>query len=111
MVWLVSQYKETSDGDISTFQWAVNLSSKKSLLKNEIIELRGAQRAYAIHPSLMDDVAQVVNELQIFLERTSNLIPERCSYFKVDPKDTFLTILRESSDIGQIHAAWMGLSR
>ena len=29
----------------------------------------------------------------------------------MDPKDTFLTILKESSDIGQIHAAWMGLAR
>ena len=56
-------------------------------------------------------MTRVVSELQIFLERASALVPERLSYFKVDPRDTFLEILRESSDLGQIHAAWMGLSR
>lgn len=105
------QYKESSDEDISTYQRAINLSAKKSLLSNEIVELKGPQRSYALHPSLLEDVTQVVGELQIFLERTSALIPERTSYFKVDPRDTFLSILRESSDIGQVHAAWMGLSR
>ena len=29
----------------------------------------------------------------------------------MDPRDTFLSILKESSDLGQIHAAWMGLTR
>jgi len=54
---------------------------------------------------------RVVAEIQVFLECTSALIPERTSYFKVDPRDTFLGILKESSDVGQIHAAWMGLTR
>ena len=111
MAQLILQYKESSDEDISTYQRAVNLSAKKSLLANEIVELQGSQRSYALQPSLLGDVTQVVGELQIFLERTSALIPERSSYFKVDPRDTFLSILRQSSDIGQLHAAWMGLSR
>ena len=111
MARLILQYKESSDEDISTYQRVVNLSAKKSLLANEIVELQGSQRSYALQPSLLEDVTQVVGELQIFLERTSALIPERSSYFKVDPRDTFLSILRQSSDIGQLHAAWMGLSR
>jgi len=111
MARLISQYKASSDDDISTYQRAANLSSKKSLFDSEIIGLEGPQRAYTILPSLMRDVEQVVNELQVFLERTSALIPERSSFFKVDPRDTFLPILRESSDIGQIHAAWMGLTK
>ena len=107
----MSQYKESSDDDISTYQRATNLSSKNSLLQSEIVERRGEQRSYALHPSLLEEVSQVVGELQIFLERTSALIPERNSFFKVDPKDTFLSILRESSDVGQLNAAWMGLAR
>ena len=108
---LIAQYKAYSDDDISTQQRATNLSSKKSLLQSEIVERKGFQKCYSLHPSLLKDVEQIVNELQIFLERSSTLIPERSSYFKVDPRDTFLNILRESSDMGQIHAAWIGLSR
>ena len=111
MARLINQYKASSDDDISTHQRASNLSAKKSLLQNEIMEIGGRQKSYSLLPSLLIDVVQVVNKLQVFLERTSALIPERNSYFKVDPRDTFLTILRESSDEGQIHAAWMGLSR
>ena len=111
MARLMSQYKESSDEDISTFQRATNLSSKKSLLKSDIVELRGVQKSYALHSSLLENVTQVVSKLQVFLERTSALIPERSSYFKVDPRDTFLSILRESSDVGQLHAAWMGLTQ
>ena len=108
---LISQYKAYSDDNISTQQRAMNLSSKKSLLQSKIIERKGFHNCYSLHLSLLKDVKQVVNKLQIFLERSSSLIPERSSYFKVDPRDTFLNILRESSDMGQIHTAWMGLSR
>ena len=112
MARLMRQYKEDSnDNDTSTWQRASTLSSKKSLLTSEIVEKRGAQLTYALHPELFYEVSRVVSELQIFLERTSAMIPERTSYFKVDPRDTFLGILKESLDHGQIHAAWMGLSR
>ena len=112
MARLIQQYKEDSnDDDTSTWQRAVTLSSKKSLLANDIVEKRGDQQSYLLQPALFEDVNRVVSELQIFLERASALVPERLSYFKVDPRDTFLEILRESSDLGQIHAAWMGLSR
>jgi len=121
MARLVSQYKASSDNDISTHQRAANFSTKKTLFDSEIIELRGSWKSYSLCLLLLQDitqvvgklqdVTQVVGELQFFLERTSALIPEQSSYFKVDPKDTFLAILRESSNVGQIHAAWMGLSR
>jgi len=111
MARLLLQYKESSNNDISMYQRAINLSSKNSLLQSEIVEHRGVQRSYALQPSLLEEVSQVVSELQIFLERTSTLIPEQSSFFKVDPKDTFLNILRESSDVGQLKAAWMGLAK
>ncbi|KIJ90555.1 hypothetical protein K443DRAFT_44859, partial [Laccaria amethystina LaAM-08-1] len=104
---LISQYKASSDDDISTYQRAINLSAKNYLLQDEVVKLRGSQRRYALQAKLLEEVEQIVNELQVFLERTSALIPERRSYFKVDPKDTFLAILRESSDARQIHAAWL----
>ena len=112
MVKLVQQYKEDSnDDDTSTWLRATTLSSKKTLLVSDIVERRGLQQTYALYPTLLEEVTRVVSELQIFLERTSALIPERMSHFKVDLRDTFISILRESSDLGQIHAAWMGLTR
>ena len=108
----MQQYKEdSSDDNTSTWQRARTLSSKKSLLRSDIVEKGGVQLRYSLHPDLLEEATHVVNELQIFLECTSTMIPERTSYFKVDPRNTFLSILMESSDLGQIHAAWMGLSR
>ena len=112
MVRLVQQYKEDSnDDDTLTWLRATTLSSKKTLLASDIVEKRGRQSTYALYPALLEEVTWVVGKLKIFLERTSALIPERTLYFKVDPRDTFLSILQESSDPDQIHAAWMGLSR
>ena len=112
MARLIQQYKEDSnDEDTSTWQRVVTLSTKKSLLASDIIKKRGIQSSYTLHPTLLEEVTRVVAEVQVFLERTSALIPERTSHFIVDPRDTFLSILKESSDLGQIHAAWMGLTR
>ena len=58
MARLMSQYKESSNEDISTFQRATNLSSKKSLLKSDIVELRGVQKSYALHSSLLENVTK-----------------------------------------------------
>ena len=112
MVRLMRQYKEDSNDDnTSTCQRANTLSSKTTLLMSDIIERRGIQVTYSLHTALFEEVTRILSELQIFLERTSAMIPERTSYFKVDPRDTFLSILKESSNLGQIHAAWRGLSR
>ena len=112
MAKLVRQYKEDSnDEDTSTWLQATTLSSKKTLLVSDIVERRGLQQTYALYPTLLEEVTHVVSKLQILLEHTSALIPERTSHFEVDPRDTFISILRESSDLGQIHTAWMGLTR
>jgi len=112
MAHLLRQYKEDSkDDDTSTCMRAATLSAKKIILDSDIVEKRGTQLTYSLHSALLEEVTRIVGELQIFLERSSALVLERTSYFKVDPRDTFLGILRESSDTGQIRAAWMGLSR
>ena len=112
MARIIRQYKEdSSDDNTSTWQRTTTFSAKKSLLNSDIIELTSPEKSYTLRPALLDDVTQIVNELQIFLERASTLIPERTSFFKVDPRDTFLSILRKSSDVSQLRAAWMGLIR
>ena len=109
---IIRQYKEdSSDDEISTQQRVATLSAKNSLLRSDIVEVRGSETSYALRPALLEDTVQIINELQVFLERTSALVPERTSFFKVDPKDTFTSILRESSDVSQLRAAWMGLVR
>jgi len=110
MAHIIRQYKEdSSDEDTSTCQPSITLTTKTYLLRSDIVELGSSEKSYSLRSSLLEDVTQVVNELQIFLERTSALIPEQTSFFKVDPQDTFISILRESSDICQLRAAWMGL--
>jgi len=77
MAHLMLQYRESGDDDISTCQQATNFSSKRTLFNNEIVELNRPQRSYALLPSLLKEVSQVVGSLQVFLERTSTLIPEQ----------------------------------
>jgi len=85
-----------------TWKHATILITKNYLLSSDIVELMSLEQSYALRPALLDDITQVVNELQVFLERTSALIPEQISFFKVDPKDTFMSILRESLDSCQV---------
>jgi len=112
MAQIIQQYKEDSnDDDMSTWQRATTLSAKRTLFGSDIVEQAGLEKSYTLHPVLLDDITQVVNEIQVFLKRVSALIPERNSFFKVDPRDTFMGILRGSSDECQLQAAWMGLNR
>ena len=66
MAHLISQYKASSDDNISTYQRAVHISAKKTLFDNEVVELQGLQKSYMILLSLWRDITQVVNELQVF---------------------------------------------
>lgn len=45
------------------------------------------------------------------MERTSGLIPERQTFFKVDPRGTFIKVLNGATDLPQLHAAWFGLNK
>jgi len=48
-------------------------------------------------------------ELQIFIQQASGLIVEQRSHFIVDPGDTMMSILRGTSSLAQLNAAWSAL--
>ena len=105
MAKLMEQYRQERDDDPSTQQRATNLHAKKTLAARDIIYLDNTDANVALVNELLADVTQVIAELQTFLERTSGLIPERRTFFKVDPRDTFMNILSGAIDLPQLHAA------
>ena len=115
MARLKAEYFEEQEQSNSVHTRATALASKKTLLSSDIVD-RGSNRprdtpCFHLIPTLYLDLHKTSNELQFFLQRTAGLIPERQTYFVVDPQDTFLTILNGAYDISQLHAAWMGISK
>jgi len=108
---LLQEYQQERDEETSTQQRATSLFAKKTLLARVLIYLDNSDAKIVLVNSLLMEITQVVGELQIFLERTSGLIPERRSYFKVDPRGTFLSVLSGAMDLPQLHAAWYGLNK
>jgi len=111
MARLMREYQQERDDDLSTQQRATNFHVKKTLAARDIIYLDSADANISLVDDLMTKVTQVIGELQTFLERTSGLIPERQTYFKVDPRSTFMNILSGATNLPQLHAAWSGLNK
>ena len=115
MAQLKTEYEDERDETASTHMRAITLSSKTTLSDSDIVD-RGLNRPkdiarFHLIPKLYLDLHKTSGELQFYLERMTGLIPECESYFIVDPKDTFLTILNGAYDIAQLHAAWMGITK
>lgn len=108
---LLQEYQQERDEETSTQQRAMSLFTKKTLVARDLIYLDNSDANIALVNGLLTEIAQVVGELKTFLERTSGLIPERRSYFKVDPRGTFLSVLSGAVDLPQLHAAWYGLNK
>ncbi|SJL06869.1 uncharacterized protein ARMOST_10211 [Armillaria ostoyae] len=70
------------------------------------------QPRYALRPSMLRAVQATIDELQAALAIAATMTPSpACStWFQIDPKDMFMSILRGSNKIQLINAAWKGLS-
>ena len=85
----------------------INLFLEMSELEPETIVDRGPDRdrglpRYHLDTLTLDRIAVVVTEQQIFLERAAGLITERTSYFKIDPGDTLLPMLKGTLSLAQL---------
>ena len=83
-------------------------------LSSDMVTDRGVDRdkglpRYLLEASNLQLTGIVVTELQIFIQQTSGLITERKSHFIVDPGDTMMSILRGTSSLAQLNAAWSAL--
>jgi len=85
MARLLQEYQQERDDELSTQQHAMNLHVKKMLAARDIIYLDSLDVNITLVNELWVETMQVLGELQTFLEQTVGLIPERQSFFKLDP--------------------------
>ena len=50
-----------------------------------------------------------MTKLQLLLQQAARLIEEQQTHFIIDPGDTLLPILAETSSLGQMNAAWQAI--
>ena len=117
MAKLMREYSGDAD-DLETAgiptQTNVGLVLDISELSDKMVVDRGPDRdrglpRYHLDTLNLDRITTVVTEQQIFLERAASLIVERKNYFKIDPGDTLLPILRGTSSVPQLRVAWLAL--
>jgi len=115
MACLKAEFLEEQEQSNSIHTHATALASKKTLLSSDVVD-QGSDRprdtpCFHLTADLNLDLHRMSNELQFFLQWIAGLIPGCLSYFVVDPRDTFLTILNGAYDISQLHAAWVAISK
>ncbi|KAJ6457188.1 hypothetical protein C8R47DRAFT_934683, partial [Mycena vitilis] len=94
----------------STFA-SLNLLLRKQKLGKEDIYDRGiawsdAPPRFYLAPVLLAKVERIATELQVFLEKSSDLVENRTGHFVIDPEDSCSQLLRGSNDLFQLEAAW-----
>ncbi|KAJ6463041.1 hypothetical protein C8R47DRAFT_992846 [Mycena vitilis] len=94
----------------STFAALSLLVPKKRLAREDIydrgVAWRDAPARFHLAPTFLSRIDRVVGEMQTFLERAAGLVDNRSSHFVIDPEDSCLPLLRGSSDLFQLEAAW-----
>ena len=115
MAKLIREFTSVDD-DSQRIPTATNVTFFLSLteLSPEMVVDRGVNRdkglpRYLLETSNLQLTEIVVTELQIFIQQASGLIAERKSFFIVDPGDTMMSILRGTSSLAQLNAAWSAL--
>ncbi|KDR67156.1 hypothetical protein GALMADRAFT_80147 [Galerina marginata CBS 339.88] len=105
---------ETENGS-STASRAALLAKKPSLSREEIIDLRTSSEEssirFGVEKSLYTTITTVIDELQSTIQRMVRLIPERATYFVVDPDRVVKQVLAGAESVGQLHAAWIAITR
>ncbi|KAJ6477131.1 hypothetical protein C8R47DRAFT_1220059 [Mycena vitilis] len=112
---LIQEYAKEGDENLedpgeSTEQGARLLALQMSLEAWDV-EDRGEEREvgtprYALEAKMMVRVDKIACELQLFLEKASALVVGRTRFFRVDPEDAILPILRGCGSMAQLVAAW-----
>ncbi|PBK65439.1 hypothetical protein ARMSODRAFT_978247 [Armillaria solidipes] len=65
--------------------------------------------SFTLQPQLLEAIQNTVNELQAALTVASTLIPLRSTWYRVDPNDTFMDLLKGTNNVKLLNAAWRGL--
>ncbi|KAJ7982893.1 hypothetical protein DFH06DRAFT_1266550 [Mycena polygramma] len=112
---LVEEYEKAGDENLedageSTEQGARLLALQISF-ESWNVEDRGEARdaatpRFALEAKMLVRVDKIACELQLFVERASSLVAGRTRFFRVDPEDAILPILRGCGSLAQLIAAW-----
>ncbi|KAJ7601264.1 hypothetical protein DFH06DRAFT_1353560 [Mycena polygramma] len=112
---LIQEYAKEGDENLedpgeSTEQGARLLALQMSL-ETWDVEDRGEEREigtprYALEAKMLVQVDKIACELQLFLEKASALVVGRTRFFRIDPEDAILPILRGCGSMAQLVAAW-----
>ena len=110
MIKLMEEYTgEKIGNDISTESWVNILSTVTDLECNHVERMEDRNKGitkYRLSQNLLAMLNRTSVELQIFVERATNLIEEWSQHFIVDPKDTLSYILTGTSSLPQLDVAW-----
>lgn len=104
-----------NESRLSTESRVKMLSTKLTLVKEEVIDTSSFNSdvlsRYQLESNLLEVLLQTVNELQIFIQQEAKLIPERQTYFIVDPNEVATRTLAGSQTIAQLQAAWSVIAK
>lgn len=114
LVWEYSGDTDDLEGSGIPTETNVNLVLDVAELSSDMVIDRGLDRdkelpRYYLDNLSFDRISVVVTEQQFFLEQAAGLIAERTNYFKIDPGNTLLPILKGTSSLAQLRAAWLAL--
>ena len=106
---LILEYNTEQGNNLSTTA-EVSWILQKPCLKPQDIEMRednsDPHTAVRMINSKMQPILRVVTELQTFLERMAQLIPERNSVFRIDPHETMTSALQGCTSRSQLEVAY-----
>ncbi|KAF9540354.1 hypothetical protein CPC08DRAFT_650926 [Agrocybe pediades] len=112
---LWEDFEEETETNSSIAMRVATLSSKPTLARAEVIDhgpsTDDVSLRFRLEGELMSKVTSTVNELQVMVQSMASLIPERKTFFIVDPDDTLVRTLGGAESIGQLHAAWVAMTR
>ncbi|KAJ7162011.1 hypothetical protein C8R46DRAFT_1222145 [Mycena filopes] len=115
---LKKEYELETDSESSLESRATQIVSKRVLGISDIMD-RGVFLIDNSSPSgrfgpetgfsLRTD--STVRDMQYLLDRANALRPGNSPCFRVDPHDSFMSVLKNAMELNEIHVAWMGLNR
>lgn len=109
------KFTKDTDDLSSPFLRASNIASKSALFPHQILD-HGFSRSnnmprFSLTERYEAHISGTIADMQNILKSASDLIPERTTYFKVDPDDLLLSVLQGADDLGQLHVAWTALRK
>jgi hypothetical protein len=112
---LFCEYGTERETGPSTARVVANIATKPNLSREDVVDTQDWNNniftRYRLQEPELSLLQQTITELQIFIQRMARLIPERTSYFLVDPEDNATCLLGGSQTPAQLQAAWTMIAK